>query len=391
MISYSFSGQTFQTERVIGDIAGQATGPVLCLIGGIHGNESSGVVAIQQVFAELRAAGTPIAGRLLGLAGNLMALSQHQRFVTHDLNRLWTQAFSRYYYSPADSRDASIAERSEQFELFKLIEPLIERTGATYFIDLHTTSSASVPFIAINDQLANREFAIQFPVPKVLGIEEYLEGPLLSYLNDYGPVALAFEAGQHDDPQSVDTHKSFIYQSLVVSGIIDANSIPRFGSDGPYDVLEKLGRIADGFYEVIYRKPVSPEDEFGMKPGFRNLSAIKKGDLVAHDKDGGILAPFSGQIFMPLYQKSGTDGFFIVRRIPGWALRLSSLLRRFNFEKFLTWLPGVSRSESQVDALVVNKKIARFLATQIFHLLGYRRKQDAGNALIFSRREITEI
>lgn len=91
---------------------------------------------------------------------------------------------------------------------------------------------------------------------------------------------------------------------------------------------------------------------------------------------------------MPLYQSSGEDGFFIIRRVPAWALRLSIVLRKLKFERFLTWLPGVSRSKHHPDALIVNKRIARFLAIQIFHLLGYRRKQADGDVMIFSRREI---
>ena len=91
---------------------------------------------------------------------------------------------------------------------------------------------------------------------------------------------------------------------------------------------------------------------------------------------------------MPLYQNSGEDGFFIVRKVPLWALKLSSVLRQINFEHALTWLPGVKRDSSQPHALIVNKKVARILAVEIFHLLGYRRKKDDGDTMIFSRREI---
>ena len=38
---------------------------------------------------------------------------------------------------------------------------------------------------------------------------------------------------------------------------------------------------------------------------------------------------------MPLYQAVGNDGYFLVREVPGWALRLSAVLRKINFENFL--------------------------------------------------------
>lgn len=398
MITFSFDSQTYKTGRLIGDLEGSVSGPVVMFIGGIHGNEPTGVLALQQVFGELAAERTQLRGRLIGVTGNLPALAKNLRFISKDLNRLWNRDFLDHYRSQTGSENGAqpvetenaIAERIEQVELFQLIEPLIAQNRSTYFIDLHTTSAPSVPFIAINDQLENRKFALQFPVPTVLGIEEYLQGPLLSYLNDFGPVALAFESGQHDDPESVKTHKSFVYQAMVAAGLIEEAQIPGNDSSGNEHQLrlKRLGRSYHDFFEVIFRKPVLANDGFKMIPGYKNLARIKKGELLAHDSHGEIRSPMSGQIFMPLYQSTGEDGFFVVRRVPRWALRLSAVLRRVNFEKILTWLPGVSRSNDHPDALIVNKHVARFLAIQIFHLLGYRRKQDNGTVMIFSRREI---
>jgi len=277
--------------------------------------------------------------------------------------------------------------------LWYLLAPLLDEANANrqtqdhplYIADLHTTSARSIPFIAINDQIANRQFALKFPVPTVIGIEEYLEGPLLSLLNDEGHIAFAFEAGQHDDPESLELHKSFIYCGLVHAGIVKAEDVA---------MGEHLRRLKEkseprhGILEVVYRKPVTPDAGFEMKPGFENFSRIEKGESLAKERSGDVLAHRSGLIFMPLYQPTGTDGFFIVQKVPQWALALSRFLRRINFESLLVLLPGVSRSKEQVDALVINKKVAKFLAVQLFHLLGYRRKQDDGGTMIVSRREI---
>jgi predicted deacylase len=398
MITFSFSGQHYQTGRIIGDIEGSASGPVLMFIAGIHGNEPSGVLALQEVFDELETAQTPIHGRLIGVTGNLPALARNARFISKDLNRIWNRNFMDVFRERSGNfpgaeqpaSDDAVAEHAEQVELFRLIEPFIEQDRTTYFIDLHSTSAPSVPFIAINDQLNNRSFALQFPVPTVLGIEEYLEGPLLSYLNDFGPVALAFEAGQHDDPESVKTHKSFVYQAMVTAGVLQEthSSNGHSGKSEHRLRLENLGCAHHDFFEVVFRKSISPNDGFSMKPGYKNLSHIKKDEVLARDHTGEIRSPMSGQIFMPLYQSSGEDGFFVVRRVPTWALKLSSVLRKVNFERFLTWLPGVSKSQKHPDALIVNKHVARILAKQLFHLLGYRRKQEDGKVMIFSRREI---
>lgn len=390
MIKQSSCGMLQTVGRIIGDRAGEA-GPTIVFVGGIHGNEPAGVIALQQVFQRLAAEAIPIRGRVLGIAGNLAALAEKKRFISRDLNRLWDNEFTRRYQSRSQnaqpvSQNGYINEFREQIELFELIEPLLSQDGPVYFLDLHTTSSPSVPFIAINDQLNNRRFAIQFPVKKVLGIEEYLEGPLLSYLNDFGHVALAFEAGQHDAPESVDLHESFIYLAMLAAGVIAETNINDM--EAHRCRLAAADESQRGVFEVIFRKAVTAEDRFQMNSGYQNFDTISKGEFLAEDRHGPIVAHRRGRIFMPLYQKSGEDGYFIVRSVPRWALRLSSALRKINFDSALTWLPGVSRDPRHPDALVVNKSIAFLLATELFHLLGYRRKKVEGNKLIFSRREI---
>ena len=51
-----------------------------------------------------------------------------------------------------------------------------------------------------------------------------------------------------------------------------------------------------------------------LKPGFKNFDKVKEGDLLAKDKRGPIFAKKSGFLLMPLYQKEGNDGFFIVNQ-----------------------------------------------------------------------------
>ncbi len=382
--------QVLLQSRLIGDLSGE-TGPNVVFFGGIHGNEPSGVLAIQRVFGLLKGTGVPLRGRIMGLAGNLPALAINQRFISKDLNRLWNAEFTvRYARRHETASNGQALEYHQQYELFDAIEPFLNTESTSYFLDLHTTSSQSVPFIGINDQLNNRKFALQFPVATVLGLEEYLDGPLLSYLNEFGHVALAFEAGQHDAAESMDLHVEFILKSLLVCGAIDEDGLKLLEAknEPPLAKMENTDRMERGIYEIVHRRAIVEQDEFEMKTGFQNFSRISHGELLANDREGPILAPRSGRIFMPLYQGIGNDGFFIVRKVPRWALKLSTVLRKINFERFLLLLPGVSRRDEYPDALVVDERIAFLLATQLFHLLGYRRKKKDATKLIFSRREI---
>lgn len=399
MITFSFAGNEYRIARTIGDV-GNDVGPTFVFTGGMHGNEPTGVIALQQVLQELYAGSIELTGRVVGLAGNMKALESNKRFISIDLNRIWNDDFASKWSAEqsAGSGPSDNVELNEQRELFQRIDSFLQNPRFTrhedespklYFADLHTTSSHSVPFIGINDQIDNRNFALNFPAPIILGLEEHLKGPLLSMLNDQGHVAMAFEAGQHDDLESVENHKAFIYMALLHSGII-----PQKHRDELRTYENRLNDVCrgkEGILEVLFRRAVTEQDQFKMRPGFVNLSRIKKGEHLADDRNGPVIAHRSGKIFMPLYQPTGEDGYFIVRDVPRWALALSKFVRRINFERFLVLLPGVSRSKLHPDALVINRSVARFLAVEIFHLLGYRRKRDDGRSMTVFRREIRKL
>ena len=52
-----------------------------------------------------------------------------------------------------------------------------------------------------------------------------------------------------------------------------------------------------------------------MKPGYKNFQKISKGEVLAEDRNGHIVSQYNGRILMPLYQKQGEEGFFIIKEI----------------------------------------------------------------------------
>ncbi|MEJ2161762.1 MAG: succinylglutamate desuccinylase/aspartoacylase family protein, partial [Robiginitalea sp.] len=194
---------TLQGERLIGKVTSGKPGPTLVFFGGVHGNEPAGVLALEAVFGSLMDGKVTLThGTALGIRGNLPALDLEQRFLVHDLNRIWGR--KRLSEILEGSRQELSPEERELLELFDALqEVLTNYEPPFYFIDLHTTSSQTLPFITINDSMINRKFSELFPVPVILGIEEYLEGPLLSYINELGYMAMGFESGQHNDQAAV--------------------------------------------------------------------------------------------------------------------------------------------------------------------------------------------
>ncbi|MBT8272443.1 MAG: succinylglutamate desuccinylase/aspartoacylase family protein [Bacteroidia bacterium] len=372
--------ETINVDRFIGKIEGSQSGPTIIFFAGIHGNETAGVFALHQVFNSIDKG--DIRGSVYGIAGNLSALNKGQRFLYDDLNRIWTEKnIQRLHQS-----DQLNPDEKELLEIHKILKDILNKGQAPfYFIDLHTTSSQTLPFVTINDALINRKFSRQFPVPIVLGIEEYLDGPLLSYLNTKGYVSIGFESGQHDMKNAITNGEAFIYLSLVHSGSIKKASLPDY--DRYFNLLKQDAKEIKEVFEIIYLYQLSNGEDFRMKPDFKSFQLIKKGTLLAQRNGKDVVAPKDAKIFMPLYQNRGREGFFLIKKISPFFLRLSAILRRTKADNLLAILPGISWQDEQKNGLQVDLKIARFMAKPIFHLLGYRNKQLDRTHLRLNNRE----
>lgn len=369
-------------NRLVGKIEDDPNGPSLLVVGGIHGNEASGVLALERVVNDLKSKSLSLRGNFYAIKGNIAALEKTQRFVDQDLNRLWHQDTIDKIEN--GTFEARISEEKEMEELYLLFKSITSKnTGPFYFIDLHTTSAETIPFLTVNDSLLNRSFTVHYPLPIVLGIEEYIQGPVLSYINELGYVAFGFEAGQHDDPLSIDNHYHFTFMSLYLALLLPKD----YPLQNHMDALEENSKGVKGFYEILSRFAIKDQDDFQMKDHFQNFETIAINTHLANYNGEKVLAKENALIFMPLYQKQGNDGFFTMRKIPQFFMSLSATLRRLKFDSILTLLPGVSWFQEEKSTLIVNRKVAKFLTKSIFHLLGYRARKLDRNHWIMSNRE----
>ncbi|NMH89642.1 succinylglutamate desuccinylase/aspartoacylase domain-containing protein [Flavivirga algicola] len=367
-------------SRILGKIEGSKPGSTMVFFGGIHGNETAGAFALKDVLETINP--LQVKGTVYGISGNLKALKLNQRYIDEDLNRLWTKS----RIETIEKKNVLNDEETELLEILSIINTILEiENPPFYFIDLHTTSSKTLPFITINDALINRKFSKQFPLPIVLGIEEYLNGPLLSYINELGYVSMGFESGQHNDLSSITNNKAFIYLALVFSGIMKTDQVSNF-LDHYKQLLTQSASIVDVF-EVIYLHKIQPSETFTMINGFKSFQAINKGVPIAISNNKELRAKHQGRIFMPLYQTKGSEGFFIIRRIRPFYLKLSILLRRIRFDSLLVALPGVTWLDKDEGSLQVNLKVAKFFVKSFFHLLGYRNRQITRTHLRLNNRE----
>ncbi len=301
-------------ERIIGEIKGEIPGPLVICIAAIHGNESQGYYAFQEILEAIEEHNIKIKGKIVGILGNIEALKSNQRYIDYDLNRCWTGDFMSSIFSgtkPQQSEDNNVVE------LNKIIEQYANAEGYTQkvIIDLHTTSSDNGNFIVVPEDEGFHPVIKALHLPVVIDLDKYLEGTLLSYFHKKGFVSFAFEGGLMGTLDARELHKSGVWEVLDAAGSISHHDHHEL------DYYEnKLLAYAQGLPSVVkafHRHWVEPDDGFVMNPGYSNFQKVAKGEVLAVDKHGDIAAPDGGLIFMPLYQKEGNDGFFIVNEVFG--------------------------------------------------------------------------
>jgi hypothetical protein len=368
-------------RRIIGSYKSDIKGPNVIVFGGIHGNEHAGIKALKTILKDLGRIKPQFKGNLFAFAGNTGAISANKRFLVRDLNRIWYPGFT----INKDERD-KVPEYSEKIDILKHILSLLQKypSRSIFLIDLHTTSSQSIPFISISDTLKNRRITNNLPVPLVLGLEELLDGPMFSFFSELGLPTVLFEGGQHESASSIENHTAFIWLMLKELGCIKTRDIPDFHKY--VEILKKNSLDEQRVFELKYRYLIGENESFEMNEGYTNFQHIKKGENIARNGKGKIVAPKNGRIFMPLYQKQGKDGFFIVRDIDPFWLKFSRRTRRWRVEHLLRLMPGVARENGRSNSFRVDKKIAFWRVLPVFHLLGYRKVTDKGHFITVTRR-----
>ena len=308
------------TKRYIGEYTEGKKGPLLICIAGMHGNEPAGIKALELMFKmiEVEPLTNPsfeFCGRLIGLRGNLKAIEKGERFIETDLNREWTpDNVARIKSTPPDQL------QHEDLEVFEILS-IVEQEIATYqpdkvvLLDLHTTTAFGGIFTIATDDPESVRIGIELHAPVIKGMLKGISGTTLHYFNNdnFEPetVAVCFESGQHDEHLSVNRAIAAITNCMRTIGCVRADDVENRHDALLIEYSKDLPKVA----ELIMCHRISRGDDFKMIPNYKNFQEVKEGELLAYDRRGPIYAEADGRILMPLYQKQGDDGFFLIRAV----------------------------------------------------------------------------
>ncbi|HZW78108.1 MAG TPA: succinylglutamate desuccinylase/aspartoacylase family protein [Flavobacteriaceae bacterium] len=293
-------------KRIIGEYGTGKEGPLLFVTAGIHGNEPSGIYALRRVFEILEEEKPDIKGKIVGVSGNMEALKKGVRYIDEDLNRTWTE-------ENVDSGKKDSHEKKEMFDIISVLENVSKESfSKRYFLDCHTTSAASEPYISVQEVNDNDEWAHHFPVYIIRGFSDIVKGCIDHYESRIGVTGFVFEGGHHESTEAIAHHEGMIWLALRNAGMLDLSSLNKYPEAAKF--LEEKRNHRKTF-EIEYRHGLEEGDDFKMQEGFVNFQAVKKGEYLALHNGKKVHSEWDAFIFMPLYQKQGNDGFFIVKEV----------------------------------------------------------------------------
>lgn len=259
-------------------------GPTVVILGGVHGDETCGVVAIDSL-RKLRIK----KGKLILIYGNPLAIERGVRFVDENLNRLFCQ----------DHDLSEKVKRSYEYRRSRQILPYLDT--ADYVLDLHASfTPASKPFI-ICEQNA-REYVQYLPQSLICyGFTRLEPGGSDGYMNRSGKVGICIECGYLKDKGTADaaTHAANVFLQTVAM------------VDGPSLLLNQSQAYVEA-YDLYYTQT----DNFRLCRLFADFEPIKQGEIIAYDADVAIESELDQQIlFATDANRPLAEGFLLVRGV----------------------------------------------------------------------------
>ncbi len=307
--------------RIIGEYGEDRPDVLFLVFAAMHGNETAGERALDLVFKMLEV--EPItnpefefSGKIIGMIGNVAAHTVRKRYIDLDFNRIWTED-NLNLLEGLKEEDEIPVEFEQMMELNELTHEIIRthQPKKLVVLDLHTTSAQGGIFSICPDDDFSVDLGFTFHAPVIKGFLEGVRGTLMHYFTSERmglPTSIiTFESGQHQDRLSVNRAVSAIINSMRHLGMVKASHVEVQHDRWLRDYAKGLPKLA----ELLHHHPITEQDQFKMLPGFRNFDTVEKGQVIAEDVGGAILAPMDGLILMPLYQKQGADGFFIIKEI----------------------------------------------------------------------------
>lgn len=263
-------------EKII-QIKSNKPGPTLAIFAGVHGNETAGVFALQELLPKL----TLTKGSLFIAFANPPAIEADVRMITKNLNRCFLKENDGTDYEDARAR-----------ELMKVLD------GCDALLDLHMFyDEDGLPFVICEPSAL--ELAKIFDVDIIsTNWTEVEPGGTDGYMFTNGKIGICVECGPiAKATEYTEFAKRTIYQFLSYFDMTDKK---------PTD-SSKLKRIirAD---KAVYKTSA----DFHLLPNFKNFERLNEGQTIAREHDQTFTAKAGDCIIFPHYSaRVGEEAYIL--------------------------------------------------------------------------------
>lgn len=269
-------------------------GPRLLVLGGVHGNERTGVDAVRRLRLRFGSKGERLRrGSLTVAVGNPAAVRRNMRgSVRHaDLNRCFTPEKIGMPGTYEERRAAELA-------------PVI--AAADVLVDLHAVNTPAEPFVvATSGDAARRALGAAFPCRTFLvAPDEVIGGTTDGWIGRCGGVGIGYESGYMKDLARMTEVMAGLDRILRQLGLVAGSLSPK--CQAPQQVIR-------------LERPILLEGEaFAFAPGRGKTSfePIREGETLGFMDGKAQLAPFTGLLVFPkpkrLHKPGAPIGFLAV-------------------------------------------------------------------------------
>lgn len=263
-------------------IKGKEAGPTSVILAGIHGNETCGIQAFQEIIPSLKID----RGEVWFGYGNPKAIEQSIRFTDANLNRMFK----------LDTELTTQEKQSYEYGRAQIIKEYLDKADA--LLDIHASNTqGSKPFV-ICESNAN-QIVSQLPFDLVVsGFDQIQPGGTDHYMNRIGKVGISIECGYAGDPESTKKATESILAFLASQGHISKELVSQ--------QQEKL---------VIYQLYQTQSDTFILSQIFSDFQEITANEIIGIDGDLEITAPEDSLIlFARNRSKVDEEGFILIKK-----------------------------------------------------------------------------
>lgn len=287
----------------IWQVSARNSGPNFAILGGVHGNEKTGVQVVGdliQLFKDKKI--DLVCGNLYLIIGNPLAVVENSRFTSggEDLNRLFCKR-------KLDGTDQSNYERTRAIELLSILERL------DVCIDLHATSKPSVPFLACKASPRHEAVYRWFECDRVLSDPNCLLGgePVTTdeFVDEQGGVGMCFETGWSEDVSRTGQVMEECLNILRDQGLI------KDGKDvHPPTVKKTYFELAD---KIIFSEGFRFAG-FAEGKGSGSFEPIGKGEVIGYVGNKKVCSSIDGVLVFPKPKEQWRVGMpvvFLAKRV----------------------------------------------------------------------------